>query len=54
MAITQRQPGPGLIHHSDPGLQHACANYQRLLQGHGMIPSMSRQGGVRDNAPKRL
>lgn len=52
MAITQRRPGPGLIHHSDRGSQYACADYQRLLQGHDMIPRMSRRGDVWDNAPK--
>jgi putative transposase len=52
MAITQRRPGPGLIHHSDRGSQYACADYQHLLAGHGLIPSMSRKGDVWDNAPK--
>jgi transposase InsO family protein len=52
MAIAQRQPTPGLIHHSDRGVQYACADYQQLLEGHGMIPSMSRKGDCWDNAPK--
>jgi len=52
MAIAQRAPGPGLIHHSDRGVQYACADYQQLLNGHGMIPSMSRKGDCWDNAPK--
>jgi putative transposase len=52
MAIAQRRPGPGLIHHSDRGVQYACADYQRLLDGHRMIPSMSRKGDCWDNAPK--
>ncbi len=52
MAISQRQPGPGLIHHSDRGSQYACADYQALLRRHGMLPSMSRKGNVWDNAPK--
>jgi transposase InsO family protein len=52
MAIAQRQPGPGLIHHSDRGGQYACGDYQRLLAGHRIIPSMSRQGDVWDNAPQ--
>lgn len=51
MAITQRQPGPGLIHHSDRGVQYACHDYQAALARHGMIPSMSRKGDVWDNAP---
>jgi transposase InsO family protein len=52
MAISQRQPGPGLIHHSDRGSQYACGDYQGALRRHGMIPSMSRKGNVWDNAPK--
>jgi len=51
MAIAQRQPGPGLTHHSDRGSQYACADYQAALARHGMIPSMSRKGDVWDNAP---
>jgi transposase InsO family protein len=52
MAIGQRQPGPGLIHHSDRGVQYACGDYQQLLGEHKIIPSMSRKGDVWDNAPK--
>ena len=52
MAISQRQPEPGLIHHSDRGSQYACGDYQAALQRHGIIPSMSRKGNVWDNAPK--
>lgn len=52
MAVTQRQPTPGLIHHSDRGVQYACGDYQALLQRQGMIPSMSRKGDCWDNAPK--
>ena len=52
MAVTQRRPGPGLIHHSDRGSQYACSDYQALLTRHGMLCSMSRKGDVWDNAPK--
>lgn len=52
MAIAQRRPAPGLIHHSDRGSQYACGDYQAALQRHGIIPSMSRKGNVWDNAPK--
>ena len=52
MAITQRRPGPGLIHHSDRGVQYACGDYQTALRGQQMIPSMSRKGDCWDNAPK--
>jgi transposase InsO family protein len=51
MAITQRRPRPGLIHHSDRGSQYACADYQAALGRQRMIPSMSRKGDVWDNAP---
>jgi len=50
MAIGRRQPGPGLIHHSDRGIQYACDEYRRLLQLHGMVSSMSRSGNCLDNA----
>jgi transposase InsO family protein len=52
MAITQRRPAPGLIHHSDRGVQYACGDYQAALQGQQIIPSMSRKGDCWDNAPK--
>ena len=51
MAVAQRRPGPGLIHHSDRGSQYACSDYQAALQRRGMLPSMSRKGDVWDNAP---
>lgn len=51
MAITQRQPTAGLLHHSDRGSQYASADYQALLHDHGMITSMSRTGNCYDNAP---
>ncbi len=52
MAISQRQPAPGVIHHSDRGSQYACGDYQAVLRRHGMLSSMSRKGNVWDNAPK--
>jgi putative transposase len=52
MAIARRRPGPGLIHHSDRGVQYACSDYQAALADRGMIPSMSRKGDCWDNAPK--
>jgi transposase InsO family protein len=51
MAMAQRRPGPGLIHHSDRGSQYACGDYQAALQRRGMLPSMSRKGDCWDNAP---
>lgn len=41
-AILTRQPPPGLVHHSDRGVQYACGEYVQLLKEHQMIPSMSR------------
>jgi transposase InsO family protein len=49
-AISQRSPSAGLIHHSDRGLQYACAAYQKVLTDNGFIPSMSRKGNCLDNA----
>ncbi|HEV8586344.1 MAG TPA: IS3 family transposase [Methylomirabilota bacterium] len=51
MALTTRRPGAGqLIHHSDRGVQYACAEYSALLAAHGIQPSMSRIGSPYDNA----
>jgi putative transposase len=49
-AIELRQPAPGLIHHSDRGVQYASVAYVDTLLQHGMIPSMSRPGNPYDNA----
>ena len=51
MAIAQRQPRLGLVHHSDRGIQYASAEYAALLMEHGMTPSMSRPSNPFDNAP---
>ncbi len=50
MAIQQRNPGPGLIHHSDQGIQYTGVNYREILKAHDMIASMSRKGNCYDNA----
>ena len=50
MALGQRQPGAGLMLHSDRGSQYASHEYQALLQQHGIICSMSRKGNCWDNA----
>jgi len=50
MALKQRQPAPGLIHHSDRGVQYACGEYVEQLQAVGIIISMSRPGNPWDNA----
>jgi putative transposase len=49
-AIAERQPPPGLVHHSDRGVQYACGDYGKILQRHQMIPSMSRPANPYDNA----
>ena len=49
-AITERQPPPGLVHHSDRGVQYASGDYVRILSRQQMIPSMSRPANPYDNA----
>ena len=49
-AIADRQPPPGVVHHSDRGVQYASGDYVGLLRKHGMIPSMSRPANPYDNA----
>jgi putative transposase len=49
-AIAQRKPAPGLVHHSDRGIQYAAQEYRALLREHGIAPSMSRTGNPYDNA----
>jgi len=50
MALANRNPRAGLLHHSDRGSQYAATSYQRLLDKHGISPSMSRKGNCWDNA----
>jgi transposase InsO family protein len=50
-ALRRRRPAPGVLHHSDRGSQYAGADYQRLSQQQGMLPSMSHKGNCWDNAP---
>lgn len=52
MAAARRRPAPGLLHHSDRGVQYACGEYRALLESWGMTASMSRTGDCYDNAPK--
>ena len=51
MAIARCRPAPGLVHHSDRGVQYAAHAYRRRLQQNGMLASMSRKGDCWDNAP---
>lgn len=50
MAIAQRKPGPGVIHHSDRGVQYLCDEYVALLKAHGFWISNSEKGNPYDNA----
>ena len=50
MALERRVPAPGLVHHSDRGVQYASQDYTNLLKGHGITVSMSRKGNPFDNA----
>jgi putative transposase len=50
MALNQRCPRPGLVHHSDQGVQYASGDYTKELERHGISISMSRRGNVYDNA----
>jgi putative transposase len=50
MAITERNPNSGLVHHSDRGVQYACGAYRELLEAHQIRGSMSRKGNPYDNA----
>ena len=50
MAIWQRRPKAGLIHHSDRGSQYASKAFRRLLKTHRFRGSMSRRGNCWDNA----
>ena len=49
-AITTRQPPPGVVHHSDRGIQYASGAYVQVLRQQQMIPSMSRPANPYDNA----
>jgi putative transposase len=51
MAIQHRAPPPGLLHHSDRGVQYACGPYRKILDRYGIKASMSRKGDCYDNAP---
>ena len=50
MALARRRPTPGLVHHSDRGVQYASRDYTQLLQEHGVQISMSRKANPWDNA----
>jgi len=49
-AVARRQPPPGVVHHSDQGIQYACTDYVEELKTNHMVPSMSRPANPYDNA----
>jgi transposase InsO family protein len=50
MALSEREVGPGLVHHSDRGVQYAASGYTQMLKDNGITISMSRKGNPWDNA----
>jgi putative transposase len=50
MALLDRQPSTGLVHHSDRGVQYASHAYTEMLKQHQVTISMSRKGNPYDNA----
>ncbi len=50
MALARRRPAPGLVHHSDRGVQYASRDYTQLLHNHGIRIRMSRKANPWDNA----
>jgi transposase InsO family protein len=50
MALYERQPDPGLLHHSDRGSQYASAQMRQILDDEHIVVSMSRKGNCYDNA----
>ena len=50
MALKRRRPAPGLVHHSDRGVQYASHDYTQLLQERSLQISMSRKANPWDNA----
>jgi transposase InsO family protein len=50
MAVQQRRPAQGLVHHSDRGVQYASEDYRKKLAAHTLTASMSRKANCYDNA----
>jgi len=50
MALARGRVAPGLVHHSDQGVQYASSEYVEVLGEHGIQISMSRRGNPYDNA----
>jgi len=50
MAVWRRKPAPGLVHHSDQGVQYTALSFSERLKEVGITPSMGRTGTALDNA----
>jgi putative transposase len=50
MAIARRKPAPGLVHHSDRGVQYTSLSFGKRLEDEGLLPSMGQVGSAYDNA----
>jgi putative transposase len=50
MAIARRKPAPGLVHHSDRGVQYTSLFFGKRLEDEGLLPSMGRVGSAYNNA----
>jgi putative transposase len=50
MAIARRKPSPGLVHHSDRGVQYTSLSFGKRLEDEELLPSMGRVGSAYDNA----
>ena len=50
MALWRRKPAPGLVHHSDQGVQYTALSFSQRLREVGITPSMGRTGSALDNA----
>jgi transposase InsO family protein len=49
-AVWHRRPEPGLMIHSDRGIQYCCEGFQEAIDRHHFVQSMSRKGDCWDNA----
>lgn len=61
MAIAARNPAPGLIHHSDRGIQYACGDYQKVIvragkatAGTTRLPRASFNSEKRDDLSRKV
>ena len=54
MAVAQRRPGEGIIHHADRGCQYTAVTFGSACRAHGITQSNSRKGSPHDNAAKEI